>query len=78
MRKEITFKHLRNILVNANREQIDAFSRYLHSVSLAALISMASLPFSENEMLLLVLKELCLLMLAGLLFFVGVIILKKC
>jgi hypothetical protein len=78
MRKEIAFKHLRNILVNANREQIDAFSRYLHSVSLAALISMASLPFSENEMLLLVLKELCLLMLAGLLFFVGVIILKKC
>lgn len=78
MRKEIAFKHLRNILVNANREQIDAFSRYLHSVSLAALISMASLPFSENEMLLLVLKELCLLMLAGLLFFVWVIILKKC
>ena len=76
MRKEIVFKHLRNIVMNANKEQIDAYSRFMHSLSLAAVLSLTGLSFAEEEVLIVSIKFLGILTLALVLFSLGIQILK--
>lgn len=76
MRKKIVFKHLRNIVKNANKEQIDAYSRFMHSLSLAALLSLTGLSFKEEEVLMVSIKFLGILTLALMMFSLGIQILK--
>lgn len=76
MRKEIVFKHLRKIVATANKEQIDAFSRFMHSLSLAAVLSLTGLSFAEEEVLIVSIKFLGILTLALMLFSLGIQILK--
>jgi len=76
MRNEIVFKHLRNIVMNANKEQIDAYSRFMHSLSLAALLSLTGLSFTEEEVLMVSIKFLGILTLALMLFSLGIQLLK--
>jgi hypothetical protein len=76
MRKEIVFQHLRKIVMNANKEQIDAYSRFMHSLSLAALLSLTGLSFTEEEVLIVSIKFLGILILALMMFSLGIQILK--
>jgi hypothetical protein len=62
---------------NANKEQIDAYSKYLHSLSLTALIAAIGMPFSDIEIVMYELKTLALLLASTCLFLMGSYILKE-
>ncbi|MEY4062662.1 MAG: hypothetical protein RIT09_455, partial [Pseudomonadota bacterium] len=49
LERETRFNYLLNVTNGWNKDQIDSCSRYFHSLSLAALLSIAGLPFSEAE-----------------------------
>ncbi|QWD79041.1 hypothetical protein ICV01_05090 [Polynucleobacter sp. MWH-Spelu-300-X4] len=62
---------------NANKEQIDAYSKYLHSLSLTALIAAIGMSFSDIEIVMYELKTLALLLASTCLFLMGSYILKE-
>jgi hypothetical protein len=62
--------------MNANKEQIDAYSRFMHSLSLAAVLSLTGLSFTEEEVLIVSIKFLGILILALMMFSLGIQILK--
>ena len=62
--------------MNANKEQIDAYSRFMHSLSLAAVLSLTGLSFAEEEVLIVSIKFLGILILALMMFSLGIQILK--
>lgn len=59
-----------------NKDQIDAYSRYMHGLSLAGTISLVSLPYSDEIEPILGLKTVMLLALTILLFWIGTYILR--
>jgi hypothetical protein len=74
--KEDKFRRIFKYLHGWNKDQIDSCSRYLHSLSLAAMISIAGLPFSGGEVFEYALKALILLTLAIGLFLLGTYLLQ--
>jgi hypothetical protein len=76
IQKETGFKYLLNVKNGLNRDQIESCSRYLHSLSLAATITMVGLPFSEDEISEYALTGSILLTLSTGLFLLGVYLLK--
>ena len=76
IQKETRFKYLLNVKNGLNRDQIESCSRYLHSLSLAATITMVGLPFSEDEISEYALTGSILLTLSTGLFLLGVYLLK--
>lgn len=76
IQKETRFKYLLNVKNGLNRDQIESCSRYLHSLSLAATITMVGLPFSEDETSEYALTGSILLTLSIGLFLLGIYLLK--
>lgn len=76
IQKETRFKYLLNVKNRLNRDQIESCSRHLHSLSLAATITMAGLPLSEDEIIEHALTGSILLTLSIGLFLLGVYLLK--
>jgi hypothetical protein len=73
---EVRFKYLLNVTNGWNKDQIDSCSRYFHSLSLAALLSIAGLPFSGAKIIEYALKVSILLTLSIGLFLLGAHLLK--
>lgn len=61
----------------SNKEQIDAYSRYMHSLSLTAIISSVGLLFSDGGVLLVAEKFIALVIFAILLFIYGLRVLNN-
>ena len=76
IQKETRFKNLLNVKNGLNRDQIESCSRYLHSLSLAATITMAGLQFSEDEIIEYAFTGSILLTLSIGFFLLGVYLLK--
>jgi hypothetical protein len=76
LEREARFKNLLNATNGLNRDQIESCSRYIHSLSLAAAISMAGLPFSEAEIIEYALQGSILLAIAIGFFLLGAYLLK--
>jgi|GEM_PF-670026 hypothetical protein len=76
LERETRFNYLLNVTNGWNKDQIDSCSRYFHSLSLAALLSIAGLPFSEAEISEYALTGSILLTLSTGLFLLGVYLLK--
>lgn len=74
--REARFKYLMNVTNGWNKDQIDSCSRYFHSLSLAALLSIAGLPFSGAEIIEYAFTGSILLTLSTGLFLLGVYLLK--
>jgi len=60
-----------------NREQIDAYSRYAHALSVSSAIGTFSLLLTDENLLVLIFKFIALLIVTILLFKFGTYILEK-
>jgi hypothetical protein len=69
--------YLDYILLKLNRDQVDAYSRYAHGISLAAIIGLAGLPFSDENLTFLILKCGFLLFTIIIFFLVGSLLLGE-
>lgn len=71
------FKYLKKFLEKSTKEQIDAYSRYLHSLSLAALIAVVGMPFSDVEIIMFEIKALALIFISIIMLIMGSNLLKE-
>lgn len=69
--------YLDNRIKSLNREQIDAYSRYAHALSVSSAIGAVSLFFAEEELLGVIFKITVLLLVTAILFKFGIHILRE-
>ena len=69
--------YLDNRIKSLNREQIDAYSRYAHALSVSSAIGAVSLFFAEEELLGVIFKITVLLLVTAVLFKFGIYILRE-
>jgi hypothetical protein len=70
-------KYLDNRIKSLNREQIDAYSRYAHALSVSSAIGAVSLFFAEEELLGVIFKITVLLLVTAVLFKFEIHILRE-
>jgi hypothetical protein len=70
-------KYLDNRIKSLNREQIDAYSRYAHALSVSSAIGALGMLFADEDLLKLILKVLFLVFFTIILFKFGTSILEK-
>ena len=69
--------YLDNRIKSLNREQIDAYSRYAHALSVSSAIGALGMLFADEDLLKLILKVLFLVFFTIILFKFGTSILEK-
>ena len=69
--------YLNNRIKNLNREQVDAYSRYSHALSVSSAIGTFSLLWTDEDLLVLIFKFIALLVATILPFKFGTYILEK-
>jgi hypothetical protein len=69
--------YLNNRIKSLNREQIDAYSRYAHALSVSSAIGALGMLFADEDLLKLILKVLFLGFFTIILFKFGTLILEK-
>jgi hypothetical protein len=70
-------KYSDNRIKSLNREQIDAYSRYAHALSVSSAIGALGMLFADEDLLKLILKVLFLVFFTIILFKFGTSILEK-
>jgi hypothetical protein len=69
--------YLNNRIKNLNREQVDAYSRYAHALSVSSAIGAFGMLFADEDLIKLILKVLFLGFFTIILFKFGTLILEK-